>query len=388
MFFKVRKIDSLSTKQPDYFPVIDFLRGLGALAILVWHYHHFYFTKPYYGPKNGQPVWDFARQPFYEFLAPLYHYGGWAVQFFWLLSGFVFCFVYLEKSYRFKKFFILRFSRLYPLHLISLLLVLILQYCSLYLVGDFQIIEINDAYHFFLNLFFIQHWGFQEGYSFNSPSWSVSIEELVYWAFFVVFMIFDWRNLRVLYVVLIALILFPIFELYASAFLYFFVGVSLHLIQLRLNLKRLAWLIGIVGVFFLSSVLLRFFLKLGYVTLDPVSLLFSYYVALNYFLDVIFLLFYCFLILCAIWLDRSALLSNASGFFKEVGSLTYPVYMLHLPIQIFIMTIMSSYSISGQFFDSELVFCIYFLVVILVSRLCHRYIERPAQKFIRLRYIK
>jgi peptidoglycan/LPS O-acetylase OafA/YrhL len=383
----VQKTHLLSKKQPDYFPAIDFLRGLGALAILVWHYHHFYFTQPYYGPKNGKPVWDFARQPFYDFLAPLYHHGGWAVQFFWLLSGFVFCFVYLEKSYRFERFFILRFSRLYPLHLISLLLVLILQYCSLYLVGQFQIIEINDAYHFFLNLFFIQHWGFQEGFSFNSPSWSVSIEELVYWAFFVVFMIFDWRNLRVLYVVLIALILLPIFELYASAFLYFFVGVSLHLIQLRLNLKRLACLIGIVGILTLCSVLLKVLLTLGYITLDTASLLFSYYVALGYFLDVIFLLFFSFLILCAIWLDRSALLSNASGFFREVGSLTYPIYMLHLPIQIFILTIVTSYSISRQYFDNEFVFCTYFLVVISISRLCHRYIERPAQKFIRRKYI-
>lgn len=384
----MKKLDYLSKKQPEYFPVVDFLRGLGALAILVWHYHHFYFKKPYYGPLNGEPVWDFSRQPFYELLFPLYHYGGWAVQFFWLLSGFVFCFVYLNKHYEFKKFFILRFSRLYPLHLLSLILILLLQYGSLYLTGQFQIIEINDAYHFFLNLFFIQHWGLQEGYSFNSPSWSVSLEELVYWAFFIVFMIFDWRNFKVLYVVLIAFLLFPIFQLYASAFLYFFVGVSIHLLQLKLNLKKLALLILAVAILLIFSILLKVGFSLGYIPLDTDSLIFSYYSALGYFLDVIFLLFFSFLILCAVWIDRSSLLINLSTFFRNVGSLTYPTYMLHLPIQVLVLTLVSSFSLDRQIFDSQVIFCIFILIMISIGRFCYLYLERPAQSLIRKKYIK
>lgn len=167
----------------EYYSAVDFLRGMGALTILVWHYHHFYFEKAYFGPTNGSPSWDFARQPFYELLFIPYHWGMWAVQFFWMLSGFVFAFVYLQKEMSAKSFFIFRFSRLYPLHFISLLVIATLQYISLYLLGSFQILEINDLYHFVLNLFFAQHWGLQEGYSFNSPSWSVSVEELVYWGF-------------------------------------------------------------------------------------------------------------------------------------------------------------------------------------------------------------
>ena len=65
-----------------YYPAIDFFRWLGALVILIWHYHHFYFEKPYFGPTNGSPSWIFEAQPFYDYLLLPYHHGMWAVQFF------------------------------------------------------------------------------------------------------------------------------------------------------------------------------------------------------------------------------------------------------------------------------------------------------------------
>ena len=80
-------------KTVKYFPLVDFLRGMGAIVVLIWHYHHFQFTVPYFGPENGQPLWNFQIQPFYELLKIPYHYGMFAVHFFWLLSGFVFAFV-------------------------------------------------------------------------------------------------------------------------------------------------------------------------------------------------------------------------------------------------------------------------------------------------------
>jgi peptidoglycan/LPS O-acetylase OafA/YrhL len=45
-------------------------------------------------------------------------------------------------------------------------------------------VSTNNLYHFFLNLFYVQFWGFQSGVSFNMPAWSVSVEEAIYVVFF------------------------------------------------------------------------------------------------------------------------------------------------------------------------------------------------------------
>ena len=58
-----------------------------------------------------------------------------------------------------KIFFINRFARLYPLHFATLILVAVLQIINLSLSNTFQIVPINDFYHFTLNLFFISDLG-------------------------------------------------------------------------------------------------------------------------------------------------------------------------------------------------------------------------------------
>ena len=105
---------------------------------------------------------------------------------FWAISGFVFAFVYLnrEKNINGKKFFVNRFSRLYPLHLATLLIVTLLQIVNYNSAGSFQIYQMNDLYHFFLHIFFISGWGFENASSFNAPIWSVSIELIIYILFF------------------------------------------------------------------------------------------------------------------------------------------------------------------------------------------------------------
>ncbi|MBC7757078.1 MAG: hypothetical protein H7Z20_10680 [Bdellovibrio sp.] len=79
-----------------------------------------------------------------------------------------------QSNISFTKFAFLKLSRLYPLHLLTLLLVAAIQLYSANLhqvaVGD------NDAYHFFLNLFFVSAWELDNSLSYNIPAWSVSVE--------------------------------------------------------------------------------------------------------------------------------------------------------------------------------------------------------------------
>lgn len=65
------------------------------------------------------------HQPFYALLKPFSEYGWYGVQAFWSISGFIFFWRYRDSVALGQvggwRFFVLRFSRLYPLHLATLL---------------------------------------------------------------------------------------------------------------------------------------------------------------------------------------------------------------------------------------------------------------------------
>lgn len=82
------------------------------------------------------------------------------------------------------RFYVLRFSRLYPLHCLTLLTVLILQAMAWAIDGHHFVDQNNDAWHFLLQFFFASNWGLESAASFNGPVWSISVEVLVYFLFF------------------------------------------------------------------------------------------------------------------------------------------------------------------------------------------------------------
>ena len=163
-------------------PGLELLRFAAAFAVLVWHYQHFAF--------DGAAIRVLRDvQPFYALLRPFYEYGWYGVQVFWSISGFIFFWRYRDSvaagAVGGWHFFVLRFSRLYPLHLATLLLVAVLQATYTARTGHHFVYPHNDAAHFVLQLFMASHWGWQAGYGFNGPIWSISVEVLVYVIFFV-----------------------------------------------------------------------------------------------------------------------------------------------------------------------------------------------------------
>lgn len=152
---------------------IDALRGLTALAVaFVFHIHHllgYYRT----GPLDGLPLFSW-----------LHDYGFVLVDLFFVVSGFIFAHVYLPNGRLetdARTFAAARFARLYPLHLVTLLAA-----ATVLAVGPSATAEgcCNDAYHFALNLAMLQETGLNEGMSFNTPSWSISVEVLCYVLFY------------------------------------------------------------------------------------------------------------------------------------------------------------------------------------------------------------
>jgi peptidoglycan/LPS O-acetylase OafA/YrhL len=89
---------------------IELLRFISALMVLVWHYQQFYL--PYNFFSEVELFYnDKSNQPFYEYLSLLYLHGNKGVEFFFIISGYVFAYVYLiEKKITLgKEFFLFYF---------------------------------------------------------------------------------------------------------------------------------------------------------------------------------------------------------------------------------------------------------------------------------------
>ncbi|MEO6041367.1 MAG: acyltransferase [Croceibacterium sp.] len=162
--------------------LLNGIRGLAAVAILFWHYQHFYFPPGQFAPSAGFQ----ARLPLYALFWPLYDFGHYAVQIFWILSGVVFAHVYLQSAVTTRGFAVNRFARLYPLHLLTLLAMAVLQGIAERRVGGPVIYFVNGPGQFLQHLLMASGWGFAGGRdSFNAPMWSVSAEMAAYLVFWV-----------------------------------------------------------------------------------------------------------------------------------------------------------------------------------------------------------
>ena len=339
---------------------VDFLRGITALAVLVWHYQHFFY------PSADVPlaVADRALQPFYSSLRWLYEYGANGVQFFWVLSGFVFFHAYrARENISFKDFFINRFSRLYPLHFITLLLVALLQIISQYVVGHQQIYPFNDFYHFILNLFLASHWGFQKGWSLNAPIWSVSVEIITYVLFFAylkttrigICSALAW--LAVMYVAFQG----PNTTSFAQCTILFSLGGLVHELHFTLSSRTPKW-ISLLGAIALTiSLLVYLYIKSVW---SPLVVVFALFPSL-------------------IWLAASLETIGLSiGRLGELmGNTTYASYLIHVPIQITVMTA-ADFLLFNRIDAAKtpLFFASYIASVFLLSHFIFKHVELPSKR--------
>jgi peptidoglycan/LPS O-acetylase OafA/YrhL len=164
-----------SKDEPSLAPLHG-LRGLAALGVAVFfHYVHFG------GDPASYPLVDV------EIVHWLYGNGWLLVDLFFLLSGIIFTRRYLEPvaqgEVTGRTFFILRLSRLYPLHLFALMVCAAVQWTLLWQHQAPVIYERVDLYSFFLQAVYL-HTAFWNGWGFNAPSWSVAAEILAYLSFF------------------------------------------------------------------------------------------------------------------------------------------------------------------------------------------------------------
>jgi len=341
---------------------LDTLRGVAALCVVFWHWQHFFYV-------GDSPLgFDGSRQPFFSALTPLYQYGGMAVQLFFSISGFVFFWLFStgisKRNVTPQKFFWDRFSRLYPLHLVTFVLVALLQIAYLNVNSSYFVYPFNDGYHAVLNLFLAPAWGLEKGWSFNAPVWSVSIELLLYASFFLVCLAGRWRWLLALAVCGLGFMLYPHSYKIGSGVLCFYIGgLAFGLLE---QLRR------VVGS------------GLALVVSAAVALgAWIYQIIIADTVDAYVIMCLCFPAslagLAAAGMHWPGMMRSAAW----VGDISYSSYLLHFPLQILFALVLDGMGFAREIFYQPWVMLLFFAVLIPLSLMSHHCLERPAQMYLR-----
>lgn len=364
--------------RPDRFFSLDALRGLAALTVVFWHWQHFFLLFP--GAVPPPTVWLPLHSVFF-----LFYSAGWiAVDLFFSLSGFIFFWLYAEAISAGRMsawdFFVLRFSRLYPLHFVTLLAVAAGQLVFLRLTRGFFVYVCNDWYHFLLNLGFASGWGFEQGFSFNGPVWSVSVEAALYLMFFALCRLMRARLVSLLAIAVLGFaVVVPVSPYLGKGIGGFFLGGSVYLAYewiVRKGYDRaLAWALPMVLAAAWSYVILVPGAAVRQSGLSPWR---STHVE-DYWPAVV-LLFPLTILTLVVAERRRGTLGRRLA---PLGHISYSSYLLHFPLQLAVATTAVLAGTSRVTFLSPWFLVAFFVVLVGTSLASYHWFEVPLQRWIR-----
>ena len=149
--------------KPQNLRSLTSLRGVAAWWVVLYHFQDSF--------SNHTP----------QYFTNLIDQGYLAVDFFFILSGFV---IQLNYGKYFRQdlktnyidFCLKRIARIYPLHLFILFL-FIANFLAIYFFSSSKDLHSRyDALYFIYSIFLVQNWGFSSNLQWNIPSWSISTE--------------------------------------------------------------------------------------------------------------------------------------------------------------------------------------------------------------------
>ena len=349
-----------------HFYLLDVMRTIAAASITVWHFQLFY------APDGTGLTADFDRtaQPFYAYLMPLYEFSPIAVQIFFCMSGFIFFWLYRDaiaaRRIGGRAFFVLRLSRLYPLHLVTLLTVALIYAAAREAGHDISLFGDNTWENFGLQLFLATHWAMPSAASFNGPIWTVSVEVAAYFVFF----LFAYARLgRIWHIVAAAALALLVHEWnpwLGHALFFFFIGGAVHRVWRRLSetqpraTLRTVWLPAFALVFFGSL------FAAAHAEADTAKLL-------TWAVTVPAVVMLCALIQ-SVWPDLGCATDG-------IGNFSYSLYLVHFPVQLLIISVFTV--MEWELAVTETLFLSYFAICFWLSWLSYRWLEKPAQDVLR-----
>lgn len=314
----------------------EIFRFIGAFSVLFFHVVKFDNNIPVLF-KNG-PIW---------------------VYFFFLLSGFLLSYSYSKREINIKKFYLTRLFKFYPLYIFSLMLLFKLSGKMIY------------------HIFLIQSWVFGKALNYNSSAWYLStfsfliiifpflkkIQKKYPKMFFFIAVLLNFYT----YYVYISFINYSNIDFIHHAINYFpLMHIATFVFGMELakqveKLKSKKYYSYIVVLYFIFlSLFNQYNVKIPYV---------STLVTLSFFPLIVFLI-----------LD-DGIVSNFLGnnFFVYLGSLSFSIYILHIPMYFLYKKYISEINNYENFI-------IFFVLIIIISNFTKYFIEIKYYNFLCKKY--
>lgn len=225
----------------------------------------------------------------------------------------------------------------------------------------------------------MSYWGFESGYSFNGPAWSVSIEFLLYLIFYVCcFRLKPTNFLWPLLVITLGWLLlsgdyhFILFNtMVGRGLISFFVGgISYQIFRLAKSFHPKIYL----GMVTLAGCISLIF----WATLNSLHLNFHFW-----FNAIVFLIGFPSTVLLLAFLDSEKSFEIVFKRLAYLGDISYGVYLIHFPVQMFFYLASKQFQID---FSRTSTFLLYLAFTIGLAMASHRFFEVPCQRYLRSKF--
>jgi peptidoglycan/LPS O-acetylase OafA/YrhL len=219
-------------------------------------------------------------------------------------------------------------------------------------------------------------------FSYNGPSWSISIEIMMYLLFFAVF--YNTQKTKKYLAYCLLLIYFGIIITLSGDNKAFFNGqVSRGLMGFFIGCIT-GWVYEYCDVNKKQGLVFTVFCGFAILFLTAVPAIFGYGILKNWAIVYTFSFFPAFIFVVLRVKCLSAIFSIKP--LEYLGNLSYSVYLLHYPIQLIVKTIDEHYEL-GINYSSKIFFIGFSVSVITASHFLYYFYEKPIQKYIRNKFI-
>jgi peptidoglycan/LPS O-acetylase OafA/YrhL len=349
---------------------ITFTRFIAALSVVFFHY--------------GMDIFP-ANIPYLQELVTA---GPIAVNYFYILSGFIMAIAYYrpQEQAGFNKwtYWLARFARIYPVYLVALLLIAVVKYKTLS----------DDVFTLPLHLTMLQAWLPSYPMMLNTPGWSLSVEAFFYLCFpFLLLGVYKYGTYRFIIFAVALWIATQVIVLVLHNSEYYAVKSLLHDFLFYNPIMHLnAFIAGfLTGIFFKEKKRkpLRYNTFWLLVSVALIALLLIYRPIIENIIGI--QIAYTNGLIAPVFLLFIVLLAQETGLIASIlshkwlvllGEASFSLYILQKPLHgVYDKLIINKITLP------EIVhFYIFLILLILVSILSYKYFETPARKFINQRY--
>ena len=344
------------SRQIIYFPGLNGLRFLSALAVIITHVE---LMQDKLGLEN---LWDNLL---------IHNLGVIGVSFFFVLSGFLITYLMIEerdsfKSFSVKSFYLRRIFRIWPLYFLILILGFFILPNFTYVPFFSDNLEINFFPNLIIYLFIFPNIALSmfPAVPLIGQSWSIGVEEQFYLIWPLIFKFFKNFNLNFL------MKLLSLFVFIKFVILLFSLQIDSNwLLVLKKNLAMLKFenmIIGAMGALILKrNNYIKYILNNMALFLCIIGIFISLYIipiSLRDGLHILHALFFIIVIL-NVSSNPKSFLKLENRLFNFLGRISYGIYMYHLIIIYFTIKILMIYDI----YSMLLLYTISILVTCIVS---------------------